>query len=128
MKTIEKALEIINTKLDRNNTPAEILALKEAESLEVGLNLIVANRGLIIDFDISKHKAIDWSKVPIDTPIFVRGSEAQEWKPRHFYAFRDELVYAFKEGKTSHTAEQTVTPWFHVRAWPYAKLAKPEDI
>ena len=53
MRTIEKVLEIINTDLDKNTTPAEILALKEAKSLAVGLNLIVANRGLIIDFDIA---------------------------------------------------------------------------
>lgn len=122
MRTIEKALEIINTDLDKNTTPAEILALKEAESLEVGLNLIVANRGLIIDFDIAEHQKIDWSKIPVDTPIFVRDSETQEWKPRHFYGLKGEIFYAYINGMTSHTAEEAVFPWV------YAKLAKPEDL
>lgn len=120
MRTIEKTLKIINTDLDRDTTPIEILALKGAKSLEVGLNLMIANRGLIMDFDIPKHKVIDWSKVPIDTPIFVRDSKLQKWRPRHFCDFRGGQIYAYADGTTSHSAEGKAFPW------EYAKLANAE--
>lgn len=120
MRTIEKVLEIINTDLDKNTTPAEILALKKAESLEVGLNLIVANRSLIIDFDITKHQEIDWSKVPMDAEIYVRHKKGQPWATAHFAYYENGYVYAYPNGKTSFTAD-----WYPI-SWEYAKLANAE--
>lgn len=121
-KLIEKVLKIITANLNENTTPAEILALKASKSLGVGLHQILANKNLIMDFDVAKHQKIDWSKVPIDTPIFVRDLEIQDWRPRHFCKFKNGTIYAHVAGRTSHTAKQEITPW------KYAKLANLEDI
>lgn len=119
---VEKVLKIINTDLDKNTTPAEILALKEAKSLETGLNLILGNKDVIINFNIEEYQKIDWSKVPVDTPIFVRNSETEEWRPRHFCNLRNNIVYAYDSGLSSHTADYRTVPW------SYAKLANPAHI
>lgn len=65
---------------------------------------------------------VDWSKVPVDTPILVRDSKNDEWKRRYFSVFRNGAVYAWKNGRTSWSA--------HIREdfeiWEYAKLAEDE--
>lgn len=68
---------------------------------------------------------IDWSKVPVDTPILVRDSENDEWIRRHFAKFKDGVVYAWRAGCTS---------WSNVDgneddylSWEYAKLAEDKE-
>lgn len=61
---------------------------------------------------------IDWSKVPVDTPILVRDGKDDEWMHRHFAKFEDDYVYAWDDGQTSWSSLDTVE-------WAYAKL--PED-
>lgn len=63
---------------------------------------------------------VDWSKVPVDTPILVRDREDQEWKRRYFSVFRNGAVYAWKNGRTSWSAyiREDFEPW------EYAKLAE----
>ena len=63
---------------------------------------------------------VDWSKVPIDTPIFVRVSEDHDWMKRYFAGYMGGKVCAFNNGRTSEDFE-AITPW------NYAKLAKQED-
>lgn len=62
---------------------------------------------------------VDWSKVDIDTPVFVRDSEDEDWIPRHFYKFENGLLYAFQEGKTSFTSYE-----LSCMNWKHMKLAK----
>ena len=62
---------------------------------------------------------VDWSKVPVDTPILVRDSKNDEWIHRHFAKFEDDYVYAWDDGQTSWSSLNTVD-------WKYAKLAKDE--
>lgn len=38
---------------------------------------------------------VEWSKVPVDTPILVKQYEQDEWEKRHFAYFKDERVYAW---------------------------------
>ena len=61
---------------------------------------------------------IDWSKVPVDTPVLVRGCEDEEWKKMHFAECVLNTVYVWEGGKTSWTTDNTYP-------WEYAKL--PED-
>ena len=65
----------------------------------------------------------DWSKVAVDTPIFVRYDEKAEWFKRHFAKYEHGLVYAWKDSCTSWT----VLHDSEVTAWPYAKLAESEE-
>ena len=62
---------------------------------------------------------IDWSKVPMDTPIYVRDGKNQEWIPRHFAKYENGTVYAFTQGHTSFTKKDDCFPF------DYAKLAVP---
>lgn len=41
----------------------------------------------------------------VDTPIFVRDSEEDPWKPRYFSKVKDNRIYVFGQGTTSFTAE-----------------------
>lgn len=64
---------------------------------------------------------IDWSKIPVDTPIYVRNEEGQEWSPRHFAGIDNKgRVIAWSNGKTSFTQQKNYAPC----PWEYAKLAE----
>ena len=66
---------------------------------------------------------VDWSKIPVDTPILVRNEGVvKEWEKRHFARYIDGKIYAWPIGTTS---------WSHgnkaVSTWDYAKLAESEE-
>lgn len=64
-----------------------------------------------------QEQKVDWSKVPIDTRIFVRINEFSEWKPRHFAGYKDGKVYAWNDGGTSFSATMKIS-------WNCAKIAE----
>ena len=65
---------------------------------------------------------VDWSKVPVDTKIYVRDHINDLWERRHFSHYTpDGKVYAFHGGTTSFTADDGAS------SWKYAKLAEVED-
>lgn len=66
---------------------------------------------------------VDWSKVPVDTKILVRGSEDGRWKRRHFARYESNIVFAWDRGCTSYSADG----YYNVSTWKYAKLAE-EDV
>ena len=52
--------------------------------------------------DIAEELGIvDWSKVEVDTAIFVRNSITETWKCRYFAEYKDGKVYTWRDGKTS---------------------------
>ena len=57
---------------------------------------------------------VDWSKVPVDTPVLVRGCEDEEWKKMHFAECILNTVYVWEGGKTSWTTDNTY-PWEYVK-------------
>lgn len=63
--------------------------------------------------------SIDWSKIPVDTPILVT-IEGTIWKRRYFARFENGKVYAWNDGKTSWSSVDS----FDVSAWEYAELAE----
>lgn len=63
---------------------------------------------------------VDWSKVEVDTPIFVRNSIEEVWKCRYFAMYEDGEVYAWQLGRTSWSNVIKNSPI----AWKYAKLAE----
>ena len=70
-----------------------------------------------------KEPPVDWNKIPVDTPILVRHSEFNEWDRRYFAKYENGLVYAWEQGATSWSVEDSDT----VCDWKYAKLAESED-
>lgn len=63
---------------------------------------------------------VDWSKVKIDTPIYVKAYWDDEWIPRYFAEYLDGEIYAWNDGKTSFTTTAGMS-------WNYAKLAVEEE-
>lgn len=63
---------------------------------------------------------VDWSKVAVDTPIFVKDYKCDAWKKRYFAFYKDETVYAWANGATTWSAknDRNIIPW------AYAKLAE----
>ena len=64
---------------------------------------------------------VDWSKVPVDTPVLVRDT-GDMWYKRYFAKYENGRVYTFAMGLTSWTAEG-----YDHTGFMYAKLANPED-
>ena len=70
--------------------------------------------------DIGEYLGVvDWSKVKVDTPIFVRNRVEDVWKCRYFAKYEDGKVYTWCGGRTS---------WSNVISdepvnWIYAELA-----
>lgn len=70
--------------------------------------------------DIAEYLGIiDWDKVEVDTPIFVRMRERDSWTCRHFAKYENGKVYAWIDGKTSWSNRVCDEPSY----WECAKLA-----
>lgn len=65
---------------------------------------------------------VDWSKVPVDTPILVRNSEKNSWEKRYFAKYENGIVYAWGYGATSWSARGSGD----ISDWKMAKLAESE--
>lgn len=71
--------------------------------------------------DIAEELGIvDWSKVKVDTPIFVSDVKEEKWVKRYFAFFENGKVYAWVGGATSWSADNDKD----VLKWEYAKLAE----
>lgn len=70
------------------------------------------------------EEEIDWSKVPINTPILVRNDENHEWEIRNFAGYIDNKVCAynirFYKGTPINCTCGRVS-------WKYAKLKTAEE-
>lgn len=66
--------------------------------------------------------SVDWTKVPVDTPILVRDYENHEWTRRYFARYVNGKVLAWRGGATSWSAD-----YKDVIQWKYAKLAESEE-
>ena len=64
---------------------------------------------------------VDWTKVPVDTPILVMDNPDEEWRRRYFAKYENGMVHAFEGGKTSWS-DNTGNAVY----WNYAKLAEQE--
>lgn len=71
--------------------------------------------------DIAKELGVvDWSKVAVDTPVFVRDSENDVWKCRYFAKYEHGKVYTWVDGRTSWSNKILDVPV----CWKYAILAE----
>ena len=62
---------------------------------------------------------IDWSKVPIDTPVLV-SDDGTNWIKRYFAKYEDGRICAFVDAGTSWSSNGDFVDW------DYAKLAEVE--
>lgn len=68
--------------------------------------------------EVSDESEGNWSKVPVDTPIWVRDDKDDEWEPQHFAKYEGGFIHTWYDGMTSWTANG------YTVGWKYAKLAK----
>ena len=87
------------------------LVNEEGESLT---KKFVASNVLEMEFE----EVINWSTVEIDTPIYVKNYESMDWIARHFAKYENCKVYAWEDGKTSHTVNDNT----EIFEWKYARL------
>ena len=73
-----------------------------------------------------KEIEVDWSKVPVDTPVLVRRNKCDSWVKRYFAYYRDKdgKVFAYDCGATSWSAGKKPD----CSRWEYTRLANEEDI
>ena len=64
--------------------------------------------------------SVDWSKVPVDTKVFVRDSDSESWYPRYFAKFKDGKIFTWTNGVTSFSAKG----FDDVTWWNQGKLAE----
>jgi len=64
---------------------------------------------------------IDWSKVPVDTPILVKDFEHYNWERRYFAKVENDKVYAWDGGATSWSVGNSKCCF---TSWRHAKLAE----
>ncbi len=126
MKNREKfAEQIIDIAIQRNKiavnlTSGEPCACREikcSECLFGGRNCEVSLR----EWAEKEYEEppVDWSKVPVDTPILVRDSEEEAWRKKHFAKFEYEKVHTWCCGTTSWSNDDSGTC-----TWKFAKLAE----
>lgn len=63
---------------------------------------------------------VDWSKVPVDTKVFVRDSDSAYWNHRYFAKFEDGKIFTWANGTTSFSAKG----FDDVTWWNQGKLAE----
>lgn len=72
-------------------------------------------------FDLAEELGIvDWYKVEVDTPVFVRDSENDVWKCRYFAKYEYKKVYTWVDGRTSWSNKIADVPV----CWKYAQLSE----
>ena len=97
----------------------KILNKKSCENLECERCFLLQALWLMEEY---KEPGVDWSKVPVDTKIFVKDYESDHWLARCFAKYADGRVFAFTGGKTSFTSAEN-----DISGWKFAKLAEVED-
>lgn len=63
---------------------------------------------------------VDWSKVPVDTKVYVRVSDSEAFYPRYFARFEKGKIFTWVNGATSFSAKG----FDDVTWWNQGKLAE----
>lgn len=81
-------------------------------------------KGAFIRWANSEYKEpeIDWTKVPVDTPVLVWDSDDRIKRRRYYASCEDGCFRAFENGNTSWSSEDEPVPWSH------CELARKEDV
>jgi hypothetical protein len=75
---------------------------------------------------VDPEKDIDWSKVPVDTPVMVWNFEDHLYK-RYFSGIKDERFGTYVGGCTSWSITDNKTD-NKIIYWPHCNLYRPEDV
>lgn len=112
---------ILTTELANSFTPVVLASLTAGEENEITRHCTKEFLAPIGAIQFEPIPEMDWTQVEVDTPIWVRTDSFGEWHKRHFSHYASGLVYAWKDGHTSHTAQSE-----NAFGWAYASLTDPD--
>lgn len=120
----DKVVNVVAFRQFNANDDVNEAKVKLAES--IGRSLLAMGA---IDIEFSnepyyKEPEVDWSKVPVDTPVLVRQSDNDVWCRRYFAEYKYGKVWTWRFGETSWSGEEDFTD---LTEWRQAKLAEGED-
>ena len=101
--------DFITNKIIKNN---------DCEETDCNKCILLQFLWLMEEYKEQKEQEVDWSKVPVDTPVLVRDREDRIWYKRHFAKYEDGRVYSWCDGYTSWSSDGNPI------GWDYAKLAE----
>lgn len=78
---------------------------------------------LMDEYKEPEGSEVDWSKVPVNTKIYVRDKEEDRWVKRYFAKYENGRVFAWIDGYTSWGCQE-----YETISWEYAKLAEDEEV
>lgn len=58
---------------------------------------------------------IDWKKVPIDAPVYVRDHDRDAWRARYFAGHENGLIHTWQHGATSWSGDGDTACWNQAR-------------
>ncbi len=128
MKNREKfAEQIIDIALQKNEIAVNLTSGELHTCYKIGCSECLFNEsgkecGVLLREWAEKEyeeQSVDWSKVAVDTPIYVRRSENEQWKKRHFAKYEYGKVHTWCDGATSWSSYADITA-----IWKFAKLAE----
>lgn len=128
MKNREKfAEQIVDIALEQHRLAVDLKKREPCDCMETKCSECLfseSNRGCDVLLKEWAEKEceeppIDWSKVPVDTPILVRDYESMEWTKRYFAKYENGKIYAWGDGATSWSHNDKATC-----DWKFAKLAE----
>lgn len=79
---------------------------------------------LLNEYKEPEKPEVDWSKVPVDTKIYVKDNIHNNWIKRYFARYEEGKIYAWDSGHTSWIASGEN----YATSWKYAKLAEDENL
>lgn len=68
------------------------------------------------------EEKVDWTKVAIDTPMFVRDNKCEKWEKRYFAKYQDGYIYTYADGSTSWSSDGML-----LVKWEHGKLANETE-
>ena len=105
--------------------PGYWTVVSKFDSIKLGFGLVNEEGESLTDkfmasniLEMEFKEFINWSTVEIDTPIYVKKFESMDWVPRHFAKYENYKVYAWLDGKTSHSVNDNT----EMSEWNYARL------
>ena len=105
--------------------PGYWTVVSKFDSIKLGFGLVNEEGESLTDkfmasniLEMEFKEFINWSTVEIDTPIYVKKFESMDWVPRHFAKYENCKVYAWLDGKTSHSVNDNT----EMSEWNYARL------
>jgi hypothetical protein len=127
MKNREKfAEQIIDIALQKNEIAVNLTSGELYACYKIGCSECLFNESgkdceaLLREWAEKEYEEphVDWSKVPVDTPILVKDYKKDVWRKRHFAKYENGIVYTWGNGATSWSNDGSRL------GWKIAKLAE----